>query len=231
MAQNYGAAQPIADWVDNYVYKPAQRILGAVGKIPTPQQAQDTSWHDSMVRKANQDFQAKQDNAKPASKSPPPKYHKGTDYVPKTGPAILKKGEAVLNEKDADQYRAAKGKDMAKDTHSNSRAHSVLGGSHKSKSKAKGKGKKPHSMHVKRGKSGGFIVTHHHQPDEAGMTQEPEDHVVPDMDSLQSHIADNMSDQGPVPAPTAPDASAAAGPMAGAPPSAAPAPAPAPAGM
>ena len=121
---------------------------------------------------------------------------------------------------------------MAKDSHSNSRAHSVLGGSHKSKSKSKGKGKKPHSMHVKRGKSGGFIVEHHHAPDEMGMTPDSESHVLPDLSSLQSHIADNMSDQGPAPAPAPPDPSAAAGPMAGAPPAAAPAPAPAaPAGM
>ncbi len=209
MAQDYGAAQPIADWVDNYVYKPAQRVLGAVDKLSVPQKKEDTSGHDDMVRKANQSFASK-----PASSSAPPKYHKGTDYVPKTGPAILKKGEAVLNEKDADTYRSNKGKEMAKDTHS--RAHSVLGGSHKSKGK---KGKKAHSMHIKRGKSGGFIVQHHGAPDENGMTPPLDDpHVVPDMSALQSHIADNMGDQGPV-APPSPDMSQA-GPGAGAPPAA-----------
>ena len=110
---------------------------------------------------------------------------------------------------------------MAKTT--KSRAHSVLGG----KSKSASKGKHPHSIHVRRGKSGGFIVTHHHAPDEDGTTPEPEDHVVPDLDSLQSHMAENMGDQGPAPAPTPPppDAGAAApptgapaGPGAGGPP-------------
>jgi hypothetical protein len=117
------------------------------------------------------------------------------------------------------------------DKHSNSRAHSVMGGTHKSKSKSKS-GKKPHSMHIRRGKSGGFIVQHHHEPDDAGMTPPPDDHVVPDMASLQSHIADNMGDQGAAPAPAPPpDASMQPAPPASAgapPPAAAPAP---PAGM
>lgn len=72
-------------------------------------------------------------------------------------------------------------------------------------------------MHIKRGKSGGFIVSHHHAPDETGAMQEPDDHVIPDMQALQSHVADNMGDQGPAPPPS-PDMSQAAGPGAGAPP-------------
>lgn len=88
---------------------------------------------------------------------------------------------------------------MAGKTHTGSRASSVLGG--KGKSKSKSSGKKPHSIHVKRGKSGGFIVTHHHAPDETGAMPEPEDHVVPDMDSLHDHMDQNMGDQGPAPAP------------------------------
>jgi Family of unknown function (DUF6496) len=35
-------------------------------------------------------------------------YKKGTDRVPKDGPAILHKGEAVLNKKDAKRHRASK---------------------------------------------------------------------------------------------------------------------------
>ena len=94
---------------------------------------------------------------------------------------------------------------------SSSRAKSGMGG--KSKSSSKKSGKKPHSMHIKRGKSGGFIVTHHHLPDETGAMAEPEDHVVPDMDSLQSHVQDGMGDQGPAPMPQqAQAASAAAAP-------------------
>ena len=92
-----------------------------------------------------------------------------------------------------------------------SRANSHMGGG-KSKSKSKSSGKKPHSMHVKRGHSGGFVVTHHHQPDESGAMAEPEDHVVPDMASLQDHLQAGMGDQPP--APMTPPA--AAGPAAGA---------------
>ena len=37
-----------------------------------------------------------------------PVYHKGTSRVPKTGLAVLKKGEAVLNEKQASKMRRSK---------------------------------------------------------------------------------------------------------------------------
>lgn len=101
---------------------------------------------------------------------------------------------------------------MAKESHGSSRAKSVLGGHGKSKSKG---GKKPHSMHIKRAHSGGFVVTHHHAPaDDGSMSDPDEDHVVPDLDSLHDHIDQNMGDQGPAPIT---------------PPPAAPAPAPAPA--
>lgn len=92
---------------------------------------------------------------------------------------------------------------------SHSRAKSALGGSHKSSGK-------PHSIHVRRGKSGGFIATHHHKAAAGEMAQEPEDHVVPDMDSLQQHMQAQMGDQPPAPAPQ-PDPSAGAGPAAAAP--------------
>ena len=75
-----------------------------------------------------------------------------------------------------------------------SRGKSAMGGS-KSKSKQKS-GKKPHSIHVRRGKSGGFIAEHHFKaskPDE--MTPETEEHVLPDIQSLQDHMAQNMGDQ------------------------------------
>ena len=90
MTQDYGAAQPIADWVNSYVVKPAQRILGVVDKTPSPnQKKEDSSWHDEQVKKANQSFQ------KPADPKPaPPKYHKGTDYVPKNRPSRFEKGRS-----------------------------------------------------------------------------------------------------------------------------------------
>ena|ERR1700726_4880207 len=76
------------------------------------------------------------------------------------------------------------------------------------------KSKHPHEMHVRRGHSGGFIVKHHHAPDDQGMVPESEEHVVPDMDALQSHMQEGMGDQPPVGG--MPAAPAAAGPAAGA---------------
>lgn len=93
----------------------------------------------------------------------------------------------------------------------NSRAKSVMGGK---KSSSKKSGHRPHHIEIHRGKSGGFIVHHHFKSDAGEMPQESEQHVVPDMNSLQSHVADNMGDQGPAPAPAAAPA-AATGPAAG----------------
>ena len=73
-------------------------------------------------------------------------------------------------------------------------------------------------MHVKRAKSGGFIVTHHHKADAGEMAAEPEDHVVPDLQSVQSHMADNMGDQPPAPAAAPAMEAGGAGGQAQAPP-------------
>ena len=90
-----------------------------------------------------------------------------------------------------------------------------MGGGAKSKS-SKSKSHRPHSLHVKRGKSGGFIVTHHHAPADDG-TQEPdEDHVVGSMDDLHQHMDDAMGDQGPAPS-AAPEPVAQAAPAQAAP--------------
>lgn len=90
--------------------------------------------------------------------------------------------------------------------------------------KAKKSGKKPHSIHVRHAASGGYIATHHHKPSKESMldSSEPEDHILPDMQALQQHMADNMpqpEDQGQ----PSPDQSGGAPPP---PPQAAPAPAP-----
>lgn len=88
---------------------------------------------------------------------------------------------------------------------SHSRTKSAMGG--KSSGKA-------HSIHVRRGKSGGFIAHHHHAPDADGMTPPPDEHVIPDIGALQAHMQDQMGDQPPAPAPQPPQA--VAGPAAGA---------------
>lgn len=92
------------------------------------------------------------------------------------------------------------------------RAKSSMGGK---KSSAKSGGKKPHSIHIKRGHSGGFVATHHHQPDETGAAMPSEEHVVPDLSSLQDHIASNMGDQGPAPMSPPPDAGSGQAPPQG----------------
>ena len=105
-----------------------------------------------------------------------------------------------------------------------SRASHVMGG--RSKKSGKKSSKKPHSIHVRRGKSGGFIAEHHFKNTDPGeMNPEPEEHVLPDISSLQDHMAQHMGDQpdqqaepAPEPAPPAgPPAAAAPGPAAGAP--------------
>ena len=135
-----------------------------------------------------------------------PSYKHGTDYVPKTGDAKLHKGEAVLNKEDADKYRATKGKHMSEKSHGSSRASHVLGG--KGKSKSKSKGKMPNRMTIRHGKSGGHIVTHHFEPDDTGVAEPDQDHVLPDKAALMDHIDQNTPD---VPAPQAPTPDASAG--------------------
>lgn len=88
-----------------------------------------------------------------------------------------------------------------------SRSKAGMGGS---KPKSKSSSKKPHEIHVKRAHGGGFIAKHHHKSKPGEDQQEPEEHVVPDMDALQQHLQDNLGDQ----------------PAAGMPPQGAPAPAP-----
>lgn len=212
MLTDYGAAQPIADWVDSHIYKPAQRVLGVVDKIPVPTKSDSNQMNWKPQPNAEQQKEIDKNNQSSSKSKTPPKYHKGTDYVPKTGPAILKKGEAVLNEKDAEKYRAKKGKDMSKSSGS-SRASHVLGGKGKSKSSKK----HPHRLTISHGKSGGHKVVHSFAPDENGMTQPDEEHILPDKASLMQHIDDNTPD---VPAPQAapPDASAAGASSSVAPP-------------
>lgn len=96
--------------------------------------------------------------------------------------------------------------------HTSTRGKSGMGGGKKSSKKT---GKKAHEMHIKRGKSGGFIATHHFDNSGKGPDEPPdmpEDHVIPDAASLGQHVQDQMGDQGP--APQAPPEQAQAGPVA-----------------
>jgi hypothetical protein len=106
---------------------------------------------------------------------------------------------------------------MAEKSHSgSSRASHVLGGKGKPKSKSKG-GKAPHKISIRHGKSGGHIVTHHFEPDETGMAQPDEEHIMPDKAALMDHLDQNIPDN-PAPQAPAPDASSAGASASVAPP-------------
>lgn len=96
---------------------------------------------------------------------------------------------------------------MSEKSHGSSRASHVLGGKGKSKSKSSSK-KHPHHLTISHGKSGGHKVIHSFEPDEDGMTQPDEEHILPDKASLMQHIDENTPD---VPAPQAPTPDASAG--------------------
>ena len=128
----------------------AKNFLG-IHSNSAPSSSSNGSWHDNMVNQANQSFQTpsgKSSNTSSGTKPPTtaPKYHKGTDFVPKTGPAILKKGEAVLNVKDAEKHREAKG--MAE--HKNYDVSDELGGKKEEKPK-----KEIDHIKTKKAKTGG----------------------------------------------------------------------------
>lgn len=89
---------------------------------------------------------------------------------------------------------------------SKDRVGSAMGGGKKSKSKPSKKkgGKHVHEMHIRHAHNGGYIVKHNFKPQPGaggGMPQEPEEHQVPDMDTLQQHVGDNMQPQMQQPQP------------------------------
>ena len=183
---------------------------------------QDTSGHDQMVSNANASFanKAKATPVKAPSAATPgkmPKFHKGTDYVPKTGPAILKKGEAVLNNKDAAKHREAK---MSKGTLA-SVSDELSGKAAKPKKEIK-------SMHIKKAANGGHIIRHEHTHPEH---HPDEEHTTKTDDQLASHVLQNMGTPNPGEADADAGQSgvpaAGAAPAGGAPAAGTPAPAPA----
>jgi hypothetical protein len=75
-----------------------------------------------------------------------------------------------------------------------SRAKSAMGGK-----SGKRTGKPVHHMHIRRGKSGGFVVEHPNQNSAAqmmsGADSGPEQHSVPDLQALHAHLDSHMGDQ------------------------------------
>jgi hypothetical protein len=109
---------------------------------------------------------------------PLPSYKAGTDRVPKTGPAILHKDEAVLNKHDADNYREGKGTSM------DGVLHNLGGEEHKPKEIS--------HMTVRKSKNGGHIFEHHHKSGHA-----MEEHTTHGTDHAVSHFMQHMTDQNP----------------------------------
>lgn len=100
-------------------------------------------------------------------------YHKGTDYVPKTGPAVLKQGEVVLDPEKGEKYRKAKanGLDATKE---------VLGGESEPK-------KEIRELRIRKGHGGnGHIIEHHH------MSHPMEEHVTTGDDEMIGHVLGNV---------------------------------------
>ena len=104
-------------------------------------------------------------------------YKHGTDYVPKTGPAVLHKGEAVLKKEDAEKYR----KHL-------SHLSSELGGADEKPPK------EIDHIRTRKAKSGGYIHEHHHtRPEHHPMEQ----HVSADQDAMVGHMMEHLGEQNP----------------------------------
>lgn len=97
------------------------------------------------------------------------KYHKGTSYVPKTGPAILKKGEAVIPA-EKNPMNTVNPFDL------------INKGDKKPK-------KEISEIRTKRAHDGKMIHTHiHHHPE----THPDETHVSSNMDDMHAHMENHM---------------------------------------
>lgn len=181
----------------------------------------------SEAASAGAGLKAKQENVDQYLKasgveSQVPKMHTGGP-VKEDGVKNLKKGEFVLPKekaKEGEKIMAMKAKakgvmNAAKDEMDEEKSEKVDNkkeekAEHKpaKKSDKKSAKKQVKGMHVRRAKSGGFIAKH--DMDE-GQTGQPDEHVLPDMSALQSHVDDHMGGemQESAPAPAASPAPAA----------------------
>ena len=189
-------AHELGDTFNKVISSPVDAVSGLVDKaknfVTGNKPAQDTSWHDDMVKKANDSF--KNAPNQPTPKTPAPRqpalksFKDGTDNVTKTGPAKLHKGEAVLKKDDADKYRKAKGKDMSKESVMKEAASSLAG-------KPEEKPKKEISHIVThKAKGGAYVHEHHHTHPEHHPV---EHHVSKDQDEMASHMLQHMGEPNP----------------------------------
>ena len=146
------------------------------------------------------------ENINNKARSPVPSYKDGIDKVPKTGPAILHKGERVLNKEDAAVSRGEKGNKMHE---SMAMVKGALGG-HEAKSEPKSK-KELKEIRVRKAKNHGHIIEHHH----TNPVDHPlEEHTTNSDDELANHMMQHMGT--PNPGEGQDENAATAAPMAGA---------------
>lgn len=166
----------------NAVKKYTPSWLPGVDKKPDPNATKPTAkslgWADTTTPESKPTTAKK-----PAT---PPKYHKGTDYVPKTGPAVLKKGEAVLNTGDASKFREAKNK-MA-DTKWSKDAKDGLGGKDENPPK-----EISHIVHHKTVGGGHHFEHHHTHPNHHPV----EHHFAKDDDGMVEHMLQHAGTPNP----------------------------------
>jgi hypothetical protein len=184
---NDGALDSIKDQVSN-----VERNLSDTFHVPDISKALDTV--SDTAEKAVNTGKNLVDKAKAyVNKTAPPpahtpSYKDGTDYVPKTGPAKLHKGEAVLNKEDAKEHRKEKGNDMSKESVMKEATSSMAG---KKEEKPK---KEVESIHTRHAKNGGYIHTHHHTHPEH---HPDEEHISKDQDAMADHMLQNMGQPNP----------------------------------
>jgi hypothetical protein len=183
------------DDVKDQVRQTKQNIKDAVTLKPQRQAASDTISHaiqgaENTVKgwagKAADFMLGPADKRPDLSAKPQPKtpsYKDGTDYVPKTGKALLHKGEAVLNKDDASKHREAKGMTAKYDV------ADELGGKKETKPK-----KEIKHMHIKHAANGGHIIKHEHTHPEH---HPDEEHTTKTDDELASHVLQNMGTPNP----------------------------------
>ena len=162
----------------------------------------------NSLRQANDTLATQGKNLETKGRSPvqlSPSYKDGIDKVPKTGPAILHKGERVLNKEDAAVSRGEKGNNMHE---SMAMVKGALGG-HEAKSEPKSK-KELKEIRVRKAKNHGHIIEHHH----TNPVDHPlEEHTTNGDDELASHMMQHMGTENPGES-EAPSQSMAAAPAA-----------------
>lgn len=162
----------------------ASNAVDRVKSLISPKQ--DTVYDNRGSKFAPSTSSTPAPKAAPSKPAKMPSYKSGTDYVPKTGPAKLHKGEAVLPKHEAAEHRKEK---MTKvNGNGLSGVASELGGD-----TPKPKKEIKHIV-TKKAKTGGYIHEHHHtHPEHHPM----EEHVTPDQDSMMDHMMQHMGTPNP----------------------------------